>query len=244
MRERESRVVLGILCLAVSLCFTGCSAQKQMQQKIDRIERGLEDSRKVQAELIARLDSLENQARSVTGKVEELQYSQNYQIGGDVDSLKQDLSRLQRRIPPPALVPLLALEEDEAAVEAFPPEAARLFANELTRMRTGNYRDALPGLRSLADSLAPDDLRARARFWAGIAEEGVGNNADALRAYHSLAQTFPTHPRIPLALLRQSSVFVRLKDLNTAKLTLQKLIAQFPNTPEATDAKEKLKRLR
>ena len=226
------------------LALPGCAAQKQFERRVDKMERGLEDIRVVQAELTARVDTLENQMRGFTGKVEELQFSQDHQLGGDVSSLKQDISRLQRRIPPPALVPQIALEEDETLARQFSAETSRLFLNELNRIRTGNYKPAVPGFERLANSLAPDDVRARAFFWLGVSREGAGDNANALRAYHSLSQNFPSHPRVPLALLRQSSVFVRLQDVKTAKLTLQKLISQFPKSVEAADARVKLKKLR
>ncbi|MCI5065813.1 tetratricopeptide repeat protein [bacterium] len=233
---------LGLALLLLNL--HGCAVPKRFQQRVERLERGIEDVRVVQAELIARVDGVENQARKFSGKVQELEYSQSYQIGGDVDTLKQDISRLQRRIPPPPLVPQVALENDEIASEKFPPELERIFQNSLRRVRTGSYREAIPGFMRITDSGAADDIRARAYFWLGISEEGAGNNPNALRAYHLLSQNFPSHSRVPLALLRQASVFIRLKDTETGRLTLQKIISQFPSSPEAADARSRLKKLR
>ena len=230
-----------LVALITLLC--GCSFPRQFLGRIDRLEGGLEDMRSVQAELTARVDALEDRARRISGRIEEVEFSQNQQFSGDVDTLKADLSRLQKRLPPPALVPLLALEVDETLAATLEPELSRIFTNELTRLRTGNYQLALPGLQSLVSSQLPVDIRARALFWTAVCYEGLTDNPKALAAYLSLANEFSSHERAPLALFRQASVLIRMRDMSTARLTLQKLIAQFPDSLEAKDAREKLKKL-
>ncbi|MGA1192066.1 MAG: tetratricopeptide repeat protein [Bdellovibrionota bacterium] len=231
--------------LLATICgpLCGCSLPGQFLGRIDRLEGGLEDMRSVQAELTARVDALEDRARRISGRIEEVEFSQNQQFSGDVDTLKADLSRLQKRLPPPALVPVLALEADETLAATLEPELSRIFTNELTRLRTGNYQVALPGLQSLVASQIPLDIRARALFWTAVCYEGLTDNPKALASYLSLANEFPSHERAPLALFRQASVLIRMRDISTARLTLQKLIAQFPNSLEAKDAQEKLKKL-
>jgi len=232
-----------VCLLALQNFTTGCSFPGQFLGRIDRIENGLDDMRGVQAEIVARVDALEDRSRRISGRIEEVEFSQAQRFSGDVNTLKADLSRLQRRMPPPALVPLIALEADEIFVSSLEPELARVFMNELTRISTGNYQLALPGLQSLVTSDLLPDIRARALFWVAVCHEGIANNPQALSSYLSLANEFASHDRAPLALFRQASVLIRMRDMNTARLTLQKLIAQFPASPEAKDAREKLKTL-
>ncbi|MCB0321448.1 MAG: hypothetical protein KDD60_11030, partial [Bdellovibrionales bacterium] len=197
------RLSLSLSTIVLASGFFGCTAGKQFERRVSGLERSVDDIRIVQADLTARLDSLESQSRRVTGKVEELEFSQTHRIGDDVGTLKRDLSRLQKRIPPPALVPLIPLEVDENYVASLPPEEGRIFSNSLTRIRTGSYQEALPGLKQLYENTTSGDLGARVLFWMAVCEEGAGNNPASLRAYHELSQSFPTNERVPLALLRQ-----------------------------------------
>ena len=71
----------------------------------------------------------------------------------------------------------------------------------------------------------------------------MADNGKALAAYHEVVTKYPKHQRAALALYRQALVFIRLKDSKTAGLTLRKLIAEFPGSSEAAQAKEKLKDL-
>ena len=116
-------------------------------------------------------------------------------------------------------------------------------ANALTRLRTGSYSEGLSLFRQLLGLTQNRDLAGRSLFWVAVSEEGLGNNSGALSAYHQFSQLYSDHPRLPQALLRQASVFLRLRDNETARLTLQKLMAQFPSTAEARQAQEKLSRL-
>ena len=51
-----------------------------------------------------------------------------------------------------------------------------------------------------------------------MAADGLGDNRRALAAYGEMIADYPKHPRASLALLRQGSVFIRLGDVNTARL--------------------------
>lgn len=227
----------------VSFLLTSCSGNSKLQDRLDTLEKNLQDIRVVHAELTSRIDGVENHTRQVTGKVEELEHTQTSQIGGidgDVGSLKQELSRLGKRIPPPALVPLIALEEDEGRATAYGGEESRYFSNALTRIRTGSYTESVSLFRQLLNISQNRDLAGRALFWVAVSEEGLGNHTGALQAYHQFSQLYSGHPRLPLSLLRQASVFLRLRDTDTARLTLHKLIAQFPSSIEAREAQIKL----
>ena len=230
--------------VALVLFGAGCSGSKNLRGRVARIEGQLADVQVQQAELTARVDTLVDKSNAITGMLEELQFSQQHRIRGSVGTLQKELAQIQRRMPPPALVPLLALEEDEAILSKLQPEEARVFGNSLTKLRSGGYREALPGLKDLYQRASNEDLRARVLFWIGVSEQGATNNPEALRVYHQLTQNFPSHKRIPLTLLRQASVFVLLRDTQTARLTLEKLIRQYPRTAEANDARARLKKLK
>jgi TolA-binding protein len=145
---------------------------------------------------------------------------------------------------PPPLVPAELLMRDEAMAAELPPETARLLRNALTRLREGAYREAMPFLEQALGLSYEMEWTANILFWIGVSFDGMADNPRALATYHDIVTQFPRHPRSAHALLRQASVFVRLNDVPTARLTLQKLVAEYSGTPEADQARDRLARLR
>lgn len=222
---------------------TGCTSSEAYRKEVESLRRSMEDLRSVQADQSTRIDALENRVRSLSGHLEEVKYSQDYQLEGDVSSLKKDISSLRRRVPPPPIVPVMALEADEVLAPQLPAEHARLFSNALVRVREGNFREALPILSQIEDRARGQEWLPYVLFWKGVCYDAIGDNKGALASYNAILAGYPKSGRTPLALLRQASVFVRLRDTSSARLVLQKLIAEFPGTTEARQAKERLGKL-
>ena len=120
-------------------------------------------------------------------------------------------------------------------------EAGRFFSQGLTQLRRASFSEALALLQEALASSYNTELYPYLLFWVGVCNDAMGDNRSALRAYHELTSGYGKHLRTPLGLLREGSVFIRLRDSASAKLTFEKLIADFPNSEEATLAKARLK---
>lgn len=230
------------LVLGLSACQPPGS---QARPEMESLRRAVDDVRSSQADQGSRLDSIQTELRELQGRLEQLEHSADKQIGADISQMKKDVGTLSRRVPPPAIVPVLALEQDENISNDMPPEIGTPFAQALQKLREGAFDDALPLLEESFDRAfaADSSFAPQVLFWSGVAHDGVGDNKNALKAYHEFLTRFAKHPRAPLALLRQASVFVRLGDNKTAKITLRKVVADFPKSSEAFQAKDKLKSL-
>ena len=146
-------------------------------------------------------------------------------------------------------MPVRALEDDEV-------EAARLaraahtsqvgvpYVEGLDAIREGRFAEAIAKLDPALEFSQTDPWTANLLFWIGISHDGLNDFPNAVRALNASTSKFPRHARTPLALLRLSSVFVKLKDLSAAKLTLQKLTVEHPASEEAKLAKLRLKDFR
>lgn len=223
------------LCIVCLFVFSGC-VSSQMEQRIKRLENSVNDMRGFQAEQTAQIQSMQQDMRKLTGKTEEIEYAANKRMGTDLDSLKADLSTLKRRVPPPANVPVQPLEEDEAiATRAGMAE----FTDALTMLRSGSYAEALTMLQPIMQTI-PTDYVPNVLFWVGVAYDGMAENKNALATYHDLVTQFPRHRRAPLALIRQASIFEKIGDGRAAELTMQKLVNDYPDTPEALQVKKRM----
>jgi TolA-binding protein len=236
------RITQTILSFAIMSVLTGCS-QTQLENDIKRVQASVNDLRSFQAEQTSKLSTLESEVRSLSGRLEELEYAQNKRLGGDLTDLKRDLTELKKRIPPPVIVPAILLENDEANLEALPAELSTLVAESFAALREGKFDVAEERLMNATSIARGSEWNGDVLFWLGVARDGLDKNREALQAYHQLIAEFSRHRKSAPALLRQSSVFVKLGDTKVARLTLNKLIAEFPKSEEAKRAKERLKDL-
>ena len=221
--------------LLLSTAFVGCIPQS-FELRVKHLESSVNDIRSLQAEQTSQIADLQSELRKLTGKTEEIEYTTNQKFGTDMNSLKQDLSSLKRRVPPPANVPVQPLEEDEVMAERG---GFTYLSDALLKLRAGNYTDALPQLEQ-ALSTVPSDYQANVIFWQGVTYDGLSEFKNALATYNDLITSNPKSRRAPLALIRQASVFERIGDGKAAQFALQKLISDYPDAPEAISMKSKL----
>jgi TolA-binding protein len=229
--------------IVTAIMLSGCATQ-DLRKDITRLERSINDLRAFQAEQTDTINSLDSQVKALSGRLEELEFSQNKRLGQDLSSLKEDLSSLRRRVPPPAIVPASELEVDEVWANSVAEEAGRLLTDSLQRLREGKFNEAIPLLQNAVEQLDGTDRAAVPLFWEGVAFDGLHDDRQALRAYAEVVSRYPKSQRAPSSLLRQASVLVRLGDPKAARLSLQKLLDDYPRAPEAAIAKDKLRDLK
>ena len=227
-----------VICVLLSSC--GIEA---LQNDVSRVQSSINDLRSFQAEQTTKISTLESELRQMSGRVEELEYAQNKRLGTDLNDLKRDVTELRRRVPPPAIGPASLLELDEARVGNMPQEVGSIFEQAFEALRAGKFEVSKERMMNAVVVAKGTELVADAYFWLAVSEDGLQNPKEALESYHELVSAFPKNRKAPLGLLRQASVFVKLGDNKVAKLTLNKLIADFPKSEEAKRAKERLKDL-
>lgn len=231
-------LLVGLVCMV-----SGCAAY-DLGKKVSRLERSISDLRALQAEQSESLQSLDGQLKLVAGRLEELEFASNRKIGSDLTALKDDLSALRKRIPPPPGVPTAELEADESWAKGLGDETQRLFVDSLGMIREGKFADSVSLLENAVEQAQSTDKAGPILFWLGVAHDGLLDNKGALRAYAGVISQYPKSHRAPSSLLRQAEVFVRLGDRKTAQLSLRKLVDDYPKAPEVAEAKERLRQLK
>lgn len=226
--------------LLLSMCSCGESLSK-VNTDVSRLESDMKLVRNFQAEQTAALDELRSQVRTLEGRLEEMHYSSRVERERANEDLARRTEDLARRIPPPAIVPMSALEADEALASEAGTETARFLTDALANMRQGNFNDALAHAKNGLQESQNDALAPNLQFWVGVAYDGMSRYRESLAAYHDLVKNYPNHRRAPLALLREANSLVRLGDMNNAKLTLKRLTLEFPKTEEAQAAADRLR---
>jgi TolA-binding protein len=228
-----------VWCGFVVFVATGCApaAGDRLSRDIARLERDIADLRAFQAEQTTRIAAAQAETRALFGRLEEVERIATQGRPGETSS--QELIEAQL----PAVVPAEALRNDEQFLSALPGNVRGPFGDGLSSIRGGDFSGAIPRLERALDLSAGQAFLPNILFWLGIAHEGLGDDGRALSAYHDFTTRFSRHELASQALLRQSLLFTRLGDSSAARLTLQKLVAEYPDSREATIARERLRNL-
>lgn len=188
--------------------------------------------RRLQADQMTLIAAIRTELREINGRIDELAYKQE-----SLKGLSDQISGVSRRLPPPQGVPLAELESSERFADSQNDES---LAQALASLRGGKFRNSI---ESLDKAISSNGTNAQYLYWLGVSHELYGTLEKALGAFHECASSFSKDSLAPASLSRQAEVFIKLSDKNSAKLTLQKLIATYPTSTYAQNAKGRLKNL-
>ena len=83
-----------------------------------------------------------------------------------------------------------------------------------------------------------------AQFWIGECYYFEKKYENAILEYEKVAKNYPDGDKVPYALLKQGIAFLNLGDKASAKLILQRVIKDYPNTNQARTAKATLLKIK
>ena len=229
------KILIPTLLILPILC--SCSS---VGEDVERLDDGLGDVRKIQAEHTTDISEIREEVRKLSGKLDELLYDQEQRIGGGLNNVQQELQDLKRRVPPPASVPATLLEQDEAIVGSLEPGLGRDFGNALSMVRAGNFKTAATYIDEAMLKDVDRKVSPLLLYWRGVSLENLQDYKGALLAYNDLVSAYAKHPRAADALLQQGIIFQRQGEAGLAKVTFQKLISDFPGSDASAAAKARI----
>jgi len=146
-------------------------------------------------------------------------------------------------VPPPASIPVAETGTPVSIELDMGRSTNEEYRAGLTQYQRGDTQKAVQTLRAAVNKNPKNELVPYAQYWIGESYYGQGKYNEAILAYNEVLVGFPKSDRVPAALLRQASAFAELGDKIDARLILQKLITEHPQSPEAARAKKQLQAL-
>ena len=144
---------------------------------------------------------------------------------------------------PPSPPPVLSLPvEDETLLAKEPPEAQEDYRGAWQSLHGQQYDRAIQQFRTFQRKNPASELADDAQYWIGESYFTRRDYNRAILEYNDVLK-YRKGDKVPAALLRQSQAFVEIGDKTDARLILQKLINDHPNSRQAKDAREKLQNL-
>jgi tol-pal system protein YbgF len=115
-----------------------------------------------------------------------------------------------------------------------------VYTNAYKEFKDGKYEEARRDFQKFLDTYPKAEYSDNAQFWLGECYYVEGKYEKAILEYEKVIKNFSTSEKVPHALLKQGLSFLKLKDKASAKLILQQVIKDYPNTNQARIARARL----
>jgi tol-pal system protein YbgF len=151
--------------------------------------------------------------------------------------------------PPPAAAPpgppMVAgspswrglINPELASAQSSRDPAAKVYRAGLLAMKGGKYANAIGVFQGLQRKYPKSPLSEPAEYFSANALYELGKYDQSILQFNDLVMRFPRGRFAGASLLSEAQAFMKMGDRIDARLTLQKLLSDHPDAPEATTAR-------
>ncbi|HEV8716563.1 MAG TPA: tol-pal system protein YbgF [Candidatus Binatia bacterium] len=246
---------------------SGCATQTDIQAE----QQARESLRAQMADTKASLEDTRREIARVRGEVEEVRYrldrlaKERVGSGPQLKILEDRIEVLERQLrpheelvtPPPSVTPEPPLPKpveppssggtsggvrEDTHLSKEPSEVQDEYKLALRALNDQQYDKAIQQFRNFQRKYPNSDMADDAQYWIG---ESYFNQKDYNRAILEFNDVlkYRRGDKVPAALLRQAQAFLEIGDRTDARLILQKLVNDHPNSEQAREARDRLQAL-
>lgn len=185
-----------------------------------------------------RADQLSGQIQALHDSVDELK-ARVAKMTQQLDSIQ---NAQQNIITTPGMGTPAGAVGPTGAVNQAPP-AQSLYDSALRDYNGGNYQLASQEFADYLKYYPDTDLAGNAQFYLGDVAYRQGNFEEAVKAYDTVIERYPDGNKAAAAQLKKGYAFLELGNRQAGVRELNALITRYPRSIEATQAKDRLKKL-
>jgi tol-pal system protein YbgF len=177
------------------------------------------------------MDSLDNTMTNLGGKLDDTKQRMSLltQRMDDVDAnLTQRIDILNTRLSPEELSPVT-------------PSPSELYKYAYSDYSRGKYDIAINGFRAYIDEYPKSELAGNAQYYLGESYFKKKQYKMAVGEFDKFTDTYSHSDFVPSAKYKKALCQLKLNNKKYAKKILEYVIKEFPGSPEAKQAKNKLK---
>jgi tol-pal system protein YbgF len=266
-------LVAGVPCFAANKEMVQLQTQVQsLQDQVARLQQSVDMNMGVMKNLIeqsadsvnkmnATVNDLQNKMQGLTadnsGKVDQLS-TQIQSLHDSVDELKSRLAKVSKQLDNmqqggqnlPAGQPGMTPAPTGAANAAPPPGDASaappadvLYNNALRDYNSGKYDLSSQEFGDYIKYYSNTDLAPNAQFYIADIEYRQGNFEAAVKDYDKVLEQYPGGSKAAAAQLKKGYALLELGQRDAGVRELNSLITRYPRSIEASQARDRLRRL-
>ncbi len=213
--------------------------RKKFDIQAEEIKKNSDDIKQFQSNLIEQqnlFENLRNEIQRVRGEKEELtQELRKQQAAAQALSLGVD-ERLRKLEP-------VKVKLDNQEFLADPAEI-RFYEAAVASFRKGEFAVASEGFIDFNKRYPTSGYVVMSLFWLGNSQYANREYKDAIKNFNNLLAKDPDHARAPDAMLSVANCQLEMKDVKSARKTLDDLMKKYPQSESAAAAKERLSKLK
>ena len=122
-------------------------------------------------------------------------------------------------------------------------KAERDYEDAWKRLREKDYHDAIKQFRKFVEEHPNSHLADNAQYWIGDSYYALQEFDEAIGEFDEVRKKYPKGNKVPAAWLKIGYAFVEQGNRVDARLVLQELINQYPQSEEAEKARGKIQSL-
>ena len=115
-----------------------------------------------------------------------------------------------------------------------------VYAAAYETFKEGKYERARMEFQNFLNQFSGTEYSDNAQFWIGECYYLEKKYERAILEYEKVVKNYPQGDKVPYALLKQGFSFLELGDKSSARVVLQQVIKDYPNTNQARIARAKL----
>lgn len=195
-----------------------------------------------------KIDQVSTQMQGINDSVDALR-TRIDKLSAAVQAVQQQLSNIttqsavqQQGGQPgqPAADPNAAPQQQAPQQQPQAPPVNDLYQGALRDYNSARYDLAAGEFGDVLKYYPNDDLAGNAQFYLGEIAYRQGKYPDAIKAYNVVLQQFAGNAKAPAAGLRKGEAELTLDQKDAGIRDLRALIARYPQTPEASQARSRL----
>ncbi len=126
-----------------------------------------------------------------------------------------------------------------AAIQAK-DTSRHLYDRVMEEFKHRDYEAALAGFRLFLELHGHTSLAANAQYWVGECQFRMGRYKEALKAFYNVVSYHPLSPKLVSSTLKIGQTYSKLKDHEKARMMYERVVDQYPDSPEADVARKAL----
>ena len=235
---------------------------QQLQEQMTAMQRAFDERMGVMKNLVEQdTDAVNKVATALNALQQTLQKQQSDggskvdQLSGQIQALNDTMDELKTRLAKVSkqLEDMQAAQQSlgaqqaqqqaqqKAVNDAPPPDV--LYNNGLRDYNGGKNDLALQEFSDYVKFYPNTDLAGNCYFYLGEIQFRQGNFQQAAQSYDAVLQNFPSGNKAASALLKKGFSLVELGKQDDGVSELRRLIQRYPHSPEALQARERLRKL-